>query len=111
MQKSKRPTCLLVTTVQSVGFFNIRSGHVLEKIQGSGSDSGRMGSAIFGYLFYFQVFLGIPWCFWVYRISSLFLGPDIEDFFFHLLRLFFKGDSLRGMSPPMAYKPYLREYM
>ena len=46
-----------------------------KKIQGSGPDSGRMGSGsdIFGYLFYFRVFLGIPWCFWVYRISSLFL--------------------------------------
>ena len=78
-----------------------------KKIQGCVSDSGRMGSGsdIFGYLFYFRVFLGIPWCFWVYRISSLFFGgsgPDIDDFFFHLLRLFFKGDSLRGMNPPMA---------
>ena len=53
-------------SAQRLGFFNIGSGRVLEKIPGSGSGSGRVGvlkirSGIFGYLFYSWVFPGIPW--------------------------------------------------
>ena len=74
-------------SAQRVGFFNIGSGRVLEKIPGSGSGSVRVGvlkypSGIFGYLFYSRVFRGIPWYlrvflgisvyFWVYWISSFF---------------------------------------
>ena len=59
---------------QRVGFFNIGSGRVLDKIPGSGSGSGRVGvskytigyfrvsfllSGISGYVGYFRVFLGM----------------------------------------------------
>ena len=62
------------SSAQRVGFFNIGSGRVLEKIPGSGSGSGRVGvlkytigyirvsfllSGISGYVGYFRVFLGI----------------------------------------------------
>ena len=65
------------TSAQRVGFFNIGSGRVLDKIPGSGSGSGRVGvskntigyfrvsfllSGIFGYFGYYrvcQVLLGI----------------------------------------------------
>ena len=67
----------LVSSAQRVGFFNIGSGRVMDKIPGSGSGSGRVGvskntigyfqvsfllSGIFGYVGYYgvcQVFLGI----------------------------------------------------
>ena len=66
---------------QRVGFFNIGSGRVLDKIPGSGSGSGRVGvskntigyfrvsfflsgisgiSGYVGYVGYFRVFLGLP---------------------------------------------------
>ena len=62
-------------SAQRVGFFNIGSGRVLDKIPGSGSGLGRVGvskntigyfrvsfllSGISGYVGYFQVFLGLP---------------------------------------------------
>ena len=52
-------------SAQRVGFFNIGSGRVLEKIPGIGLGSGRVGvlkirSGIFGYLFYSRVIPGIP---------------------------------------------------
>ena len=65
-------------SAQRVGFFNIGSGRVLDKIPGSGSGSGRVGvskntigyfrvsfflSGISGYFGYFRVcrvFLGLP---------------------------------------------------
>ena len=68
---------LAVDSAQRVGFFNIGSGRVLDKISGSGSGSGRVGvskntigyfrvsfflSGISGYFGYFQVcqvFLGL----------------------------------------------------
>ena len=55
----------LAASAQRVGFFNIGSGRVLEKIPGSGSGSGRVGvlkirSGIFGYLFYSRVIPGNP---------------------------------------------------
>ena len=67
-----------MTSAQRVGFFNIGSGRVLDKIPGSGSGSGRVGlsknmiryfrvplllsgiSGYLGYVGYFRVFLGLP---------------------------------------------------
>ena len=54
-----------VSSVQQVGFFNIGSGRVLDKILSSGSGLGRVGvskirSGISGYLFYFRVFRVFP---------------------------------------------------
>ena len=83
-------------SAQRVGFFNIGSGRVLDKIPGSGSGSGRVGvskytigyfrvsffllgiSGYFGYVGYFRVF-------WVCRV---FLGLPIYSkvIFYHLLR-------------------------
>ena len=71
-------TAKVKTSAQRVGFFNIGSGRVLDKIPGSGSGSGRVGVSkntiryfrvsfflsgilgISGYVGYFQVFLGLP---------------------------------------------------
>ena len=73
----------LVTSAQRVGFFNIGSGRVLDKIPGSGSGSSRVGvskntigyfrvsfllSGISGYVGYFRVFLGLP----IYILIGLF---------------------------------------
>ena len=70
----------LPSSAQRVGFFNIGSGRVLDKIPGSGSGSGRVGvskntigyfrvsfflSGTFGYVRFFQVFLGLPIYTWV----------------------------------------------
>ena len=73
----------VVTSAQRVGFFNIGSGRVLDKIPGIGSGSGRVGVSkyaigyfrvsllvsgifrYFGYFGYFRVFLGI---FLVFRV-------------------------------------------
>ena len=70
-----------IGSAQRVGFFNIGSGRVVDKIPGSGSDLGRVGvtkntiryfrvsfffrvfpgiSGISGYVGYFWVFLGLP---------------------------------------------------
>ena len=63
-----------MSSVQRVGFFNIGSGRVLDKILGSGSGLGRVVSknmigyfrvscfllGISGYVGYFRVFLGLP---------------------------------------------------
>ena len=51
-------------SAQRVGFFNIGSGRVLDKIPGSGSGSGRVGVSkytigYFRYLFFSRVFPGI----------------------------------------------------
>ena len=66
---------LWLFSAQRVGFFNIGSGRVLDKIPGSGSGSGRVGvskntigyfrvsfllSGISGYVGYFRVSLGLP---------------------------------------------------
>ena len=80
----------VMNSAQRVGFFNIGSGRVLDKITGSGSGSGRVGvskytigyfrvsfllsgiSGYFGYFGYFRVFRvspgmsGIFGYFWVY---------------------------------------------
>ena len=65
----------ITSSAQRVGFFNIGSGRVLEKIPGSGSGSGRVGvlkntigyfrvslllSGNSGYSGYFRVIPGIP---------------------------------------------------
>ena len=68
---------LIIFSAQRVGFFNIGSGRVLDKIRDSGSGSGRVGvskntigyfrvsfllsgiSGISGYVGYFRLFLGI----------------------------------------------------
>ena len=69
------PKTALGISAQRVGFFNIGSGRVLDKIPGSGSGAGRVGvskntigyfrvsfflSGISGYVGYFRVFLGLP---------------------------------------------------
>ena len=69
---------LVVCSAQRVGFFNIGSGRVLDKIPGSGFGSGRVGVSkntmgyfrvsfllpgilgISGYVRYFRFFLGLP---------------------------------------------------
>ena len=50
------------SSAQRVGFFNVGSGRVLEKIPGSGSGLGRVGvlKNTIGYLFYSRVIPGIP---------------------------------------------------
>ena len=50
-----------VCSAQRVGFFNIGSGRVLDKIPGSESGSGRVGVLKYsiGYFRVFRVFLGI----------------------------------------------------
>ena len=64
-------------SAQRVGFFNIGSGRVLDKIPGSGSGSGRVGVSkntigYFRVFFFFRVFPGISGIsgyvgyFWVY---------------------------------------------
>ena len=87
---------LLVNSAQRVGFFNIGLDQVLEIYR----VTGRVGVLkytirCFRIPFYFWAFLGIPVYFWVYTgyISSPSGGsePDIEAFFFHLLRVFLKG--------------------
>ena len=69
----KQLTCCDGISAQQVGFFNIGSGRVLDKIPGSGSSSGRVGvskytigyfrvsfllSGTSGYVGYFWGFLG-----------------------------------------------------
>ena len=79
--KERHSRSRLKTSAQRVGFFNIGSGRVLEKIPGSGSGSGRVGvlkytigyfrvsfllSGISGYSWVFPGISGENW------ISSLF---------------------------------------
>ena len=70
----------MINSAQRVGFFNIGSGRVVDKVPGSGSDSGRVVSkntigyfrvsfllsGFSGYFGYFRVFSGIFGYFWVY---------------------------------------------
>ena len=65
---SRRPLTVdlddrLIISAQRVGFFNIGSGRVLDKIPGSGSVLGRVGVSEF--LFYIRVFPGMFRYFWV----------------------------------------------
>ena len=74
----------MCVSAQRVGFFNIGSGRVLDKIPGSGSGSGRVGVSKYtiGYFRVFGVFPGMSGnfgYFWVF--------PYILGFFFkHLIR-------------------------
>ena len=69
---------MLMCSAQRVGFFNIGSGRVLDKIPGSGSGSGRVGvSGISGYLFYFRVFPGISGISGYVGYFRVFLGLPI----------------------------------
>ena len=63
-------------SAQRVGFFNIGSGRVLDKIPGSGSGSGRVGVSknTIGY-FRVSFFLsGISGYFGYFRVCRVFLG-------------------------------------
>ena len=65
-----------VASAQRVGFFNIGSGRVLDKIPGSGSGSGRVGVSknTIGY-FRVSFFLsGISGYFGYFRVCRVFLG-------------------------------------
>ena len=69
-------------SAQRVGFFNIGSGQVLDKIPGSGSSSGRVGvsKTTIGYFrvfFYFRVFPGISGTSGYVRYFWVFLGLPI----------------------------------
>ena len=71
------------SSAQRVGFFNIGSGRVVDKIPGSGSGSGRVGvsqirSGISGYLFYFWVFPGISGISGYVGYFRVFLGLPIH---------------------------------
>ena len=64
------------TSAQRVGFFNIGSGRVLDKIPGSGSGSGRVGVSknTIGY-FRVSFFLsGISGYFGYFRVCRVFSG-------------------------------------
>ena len=66
-------------SAQRVGFFNIGSGRVLDKIPGSGSGSGRVGVSKYtiGYFrvsFYFRVFPGISGISRYFRVCRVFSG-------------------------------------
>ena len=64
------------TSAQRVGFFNIGSGRVLDKISGSGSGSGRVG-VLKNTIGYFRVsFLlsGISGYFGYFRVCRVFSG-------------------------------------
>ena len=78
-----------ITSAQRVGFFNIGSGRVLDKIPGSRSGSGRVGvsknmtgyfrvsfllSGITGYFGYYRVLPGISGIFGYFRIYPYILG-------------------------------------
>ena len=67
---------LIVSSAQRIGFFNIGSGRVLDKIPGSGSGSGRVGVSknTIGY-FRVSFFLsGISGYFGYFRVCRVFLG-------------------------------------
>ena len=65
----------MVDSAQRVGFFNIGSGRVLNKILGSGSGSGRVGVSknTIGYVrvsFFLSGITGYFGYFWVCRVFS-----------------------------------------
>ena len=66
----------LRTSAQRVGFFNIGSGRVLDKIPGSGSGSGRVGVSknTIGYLRVSFLLSGIFGYFGYYRVCLVFSG-------------------------------------
>ena len=66
----------VVTSAQRVGFFNIGSGRVLDKIPGSGSGSGRVGVSknMIGYFRVPFLLSGISGYFGYFRVCRVFLG-------------------------------------
>ena len=73
---SSKLQCSVAISAQRVGFFNIGSGRVLDKIPGSGSGSGRVGVSndSIGY-FRVSFFLsGISGYFGYFRVCRVFLG-------------------------------------
>ena len=63
-------------SAQRVGFFNIGSGRVLDKIPGSGSGSGRVGVSknTIGYFRVSLLLSGIFGYFGYYRVCQVFSG-------------------------------------
>ena len=63
-------------SAQRVGFFNIGSGRVLDKIPGSGSGSGRVGVSKYTIRYFRVSFLlsGISGYFGYFRVCRVFLG-------------------------------------
>ena len=68
--------CVLKGSAQRVGFFNIGSGRVLDKIPGSGSGSGRVGVSkyMIGYFRVSFLLSGISGYFGYFRVCRGFLG-------------------------------------
>ena len=66
----------MVFSAQRVGFFNVRSGRVLDKIPGSGSGSGWVGVSknTIGYFRVSFLLSGIFGYFWVCRVFSGIVG-------------------------------------
>ena len=65
-----------MSSVQRVGFFNIGSGRVLDKIPDSGSGSGRIGvlKYMIGYFRVSFLLSGISGYFGYYRVCQVFSG-------------------------------------
>ena len=65
-----------MSSVQRVGFFNIGSGRVLDKILGSGSGLGRVGVSKYtiGYFRVSLLFSGISGYFGYFRVCWVFSG-------------------------------------
>ena len=84
-----------ISSAQRVGFFNIGSGRVLDKILGSRSGSGRVGVSKYtiGYFRVSFLLSGIPWYFGYFRVFRAFPGMSgifghfwVYIFVWHLLR-------------------------
>ena len=73
------PVPTLVGSAQRVGFFNIGSGRVLDKIPGSGSGSGRVGVSkyMIGYIRVSFLLSGISGYFGYFRVCWVFPGLPI----------------------------------
>ena len=63
----------LLASAQRVGFFNIGSGRVLDKIPGSGSGSGQVGVSK-NTIGYFRVSFLLSGIFGYYRVCQVFSG-------------------------------------
>ena len=83
----------LITSAQRVGFFNIGSGRVSEKIPGSGSGSGRVGVLKYtiGYFRVSFLLSGISGYSWVFPGISGYIG-------YHLYFLRVVSQTLRFLS-------------
>ena len=69
-------TTTVNTSAQRVGFFNIGSGRVVDKIPGSGSGSGRVGVSknTIGYIRVSFLLSGISGYFGYFRVCRVFSG-------------------------------------